>query len=124
MLNRHLQNLEIGSSSSYSKEVDSTLAARALGVIYFFFSLRRPRGPRRDMGIIVVGDDHYAIGKAKKAPVCINHDAFVPEEGRPWKLFSRHAGESDKAMEQRIKNKISALQEVCAPSNLRFLSSF
>lgn len=62
---------------------------------------------------IVIGLDHYCVGKATKSTVNINDDAFTPEYGTPWKIFKRRAGELDATLRQRILDKIAALNEVC-----------
>ena len=64
------------------------------------------------MGKICIADETYIVGKAKKSPVNVEHVAFIPEEGRRWKVFSRHANESDAKLQRRILDCIHELQEV------------
>jgi len=70
-------------------------------------------------GTVHVGEDTYVVGKSRSSPVNVNHEVFRHEhkDGKAYKLFSRRAGETDAALQQRILDDIEYLSKVCSRSH-------
>ena len=70
-------------------------------------------------------DDHYVVGKATSTPVNIAHPIFIHlPRGKPFKIFKRHARETDPQLQQRILLFIDDLKTVRtlrAPTRLALL---